>query len=678
MSTLKNNQIYINGGYANGRKRKALHPKVRSIFSSWEAECRAAGLELQFYSGTRTLAHQAELRKEYLAGRNGGIYASPPGSSLHNYSLAVDTRVFDKSTGKYVRKKSILTKVAKIGAKHGLRWGGNFSHTGEQHHFDYSFGLGLSGIKKLYNDKKVDAQDYVIIDGNVNVKKQVSYQYDWKTDIGEEVTEVESEEKEVEKEEPPKKITNVEERPAVGIWQIIKFMADRYSLGQSINDATIAFNQGSLTNFIQKVVQSPWLHFWGDTFEDEYFFMVRKEPFDYNGFSITPQHRYTVGENDVISDDLSWYDGPIYSWYQIIPQGSFLGEENQIFAHVTAVFFEEYAEVWGSKPFSAVSNYINFIKLGDGKIMYEKALEDLRYMVESNAYLPFTRQGTITIRGNARFKRGFWFFYESTREWFYVDGVNHRYVITDAGEEMLTTLKVSRGMETRHLIAPKDKNTKSYFNLILFDDPPPTTKTVKDKVSGSVKSFYFDNDRRYLIDLNETWPPAADTTDLKMQNQISEFPLLRKELHTNNENAIKECVLLIEQNPKATFKSKGWIDSDFGSNNSVLPIERAKTVRRRVVDAYMKKHPTDNRSELEARISVNGYKVANYGDDFKKNQKDETEKSYKIKAKQRIAQFEMESYLKDKEVEEKTKGVNWKVNDEVFKYFLSRKQLNRC
>jgi len=690
MGVAQDNIKFINGGRVVGRTREGLHPDLRQTFMNFLQDAENAGYKLKITSGHRTKEHQQALHNAWYNGGkkngNGGRYAAPPGHTTHELGLAIDVQVFVKEQGAYDEKsqraRKLLKEVGnKFAAKYGLRAGANFSQKNEEGHFDFVGSLGVNGVsakskKGLYIEGG-EKQKYIILDGSkpgttTRVKKN------WSTDIGAESETFEEEQIEFKKREPPKPLRRIEERPAVGIWQIVKVLSDRYSLSQSINDATIAFDQGSLINYVKKVVQEPWLEFSGDTYFDQYYFSVRKEPFDYNGWLALLQY-WTIRENDVIADNINWYNGPIYSWYQIIPSGSFLGDQNQIFAHVTAVFFEEYAEVWGSKPLSVVSNYLNFVKNQDGPIMEEKALEDLRYMIESNCYLPFTREGTITVRGRGIYRRGQKIYYQPTEEVFYIDGVSQSWNITDGGVEYTTTLKVSRGMDRRHLVAPKDRHTKSYWNLILYDNPPPIKKIVKEAVAKDWAQVRFDNDRSYLINPQETWPPSADTRDKKMENQIKNFPNLRNELYKKNLESIEYAVRMIEGNPDAPeFYSRGWIDEDFGNKNSVLPINRAKTLKETVLNAYMKKHPSENRAKLSAKIKTSGNGTATYDDSFKTNLKDTTDEQFKIKAYERLAQFGVEAYEKDKEVEEEVKGVNWKVNDEVFQYFLNRRQLNNC
>ena len=67
-------------------------------------------------------------------------------------------------------------------------------------------------------------------------------------------------------------------------------------------------------------------------------------------------------EDDVIeSADLKFDDSEVYSWYRLTPRGNFFGDSKGIsLLQFPAIFFPEYAEIWGSRPLSIVSNYIDY------------------------------------------------------------------------------------------------------------------------------------------------------------------------------------------------------------------------------------------------------------------------------------------------------------------------------
>lgn len=467
-----------------------LHPDARSIFTQFAYDCKNAGIPIWIFSGLRSFAEQAKLRSLWENDKKNQIQAAEAGSSYHNYGLAIDVYVYDFTKEEFVKDIFLYRKIEPLATKNGLRWLGSRMKK-ENHHFDYNQ-VPTKDLLKAYNEGNTDEQGYVLLSvvDNKKINETIlKITGEWETEIGENL--VKETEVETKKKEKPvrRMISKIETQKATGIWQIIKLVADPYALSQSVNDATIATSQGSLINFVNQVVQQPWLQFFGDTVGDQYYFFARKEPFDYNGWTDLPTIS-AIYEEEVLTDDLKWYDGEVFSWYQIIPRGSFLGEQNLIFAYITAVYFAEYAQIWGSKPNIQVSNYVNFTKIKGKSSMYQKAKEDLRYMVESNMYLPFTRQGTITVRGTTRIKRGYKIFYHPTGEEFYVDSVSTRYNSGDNSSEYITIIQVSRGMKVEFTAAPTSKESKGYFNLILFDENKDNPEDLNWKVNDHVFQYF--------------------------------------------------------------------------------------------------------------------------------------------------------------------------------------------
>lgn len=273
--------------------------------------------------------------------------------------------------------------------------------------------------------------------------------------------------------------TEAKERLAPGIWQITKLLIDSSVEDKQVLDSGISTQQGSLLNFFRKVCQQPLVEFMGDTFGSQYYWIVRKPPFDKE--SITRMIDLTsieLNDEDILSTDLSWNNQAIYSWYQYVPYADLLGiREANLF--MPAVFFPEFAAVWGSRPLCVESNYYNFAYSGrfnsdkpenkqNGDRIIRNAVRDFKYLIESNAYNPFTRRGTITILGDRRIKRGTLVLH-TTGEFFYVDAVTNTYEVTTNGTQRVTTLSVSKGMYASYIYG-KDigDKTMSYFNIIDF------------------------------------------------------------------------------------------------------------------------------------------------------------------------------------------------------------------
>lgn len=284
----------------------------------------------------------------------------------------------------------------------------------------------------------------------------------------------------------PDKETNtnmtVQSRLAPGIWRIVKLLIDDSVANKQVADSSISVQTGSLLNFFRKVCQEPWVEFFGDTYGDMFYYIVRKPPFDKEALTrmldtVTPQ---LINQEDIITTNLGWNDQNIYSWFQLLPVGDFLGSK-ELTSYMPAIYFPEYAAVWGSKPLAIQSNYYNFIQSGrfnndkdenaaNQNNILSNAVADLRYLVESNMYNPFTRRGTITINGTRKIKRGT-FIMHTSGEIFHVDSVTNNYQVTNNSASYSTTLQVSKGLYP-NFIKGQTINGKlySYFNVINFGD----------------------------------------------------------------------------------------------------------------------------------------------------------------------------------------------------------------
>jgi len=309
-----------------------------------------------------------------------------------------------------------------------------------------------------------------------------------------------------------------------GIWRIIEMIFDTAASGRITADNTIATDNGSIINTFRKVCQEPFIEFYGDTYGDKYYFIIRKMPFDEKGYkglvygdvsteeindSVNSNKRITQvtksvndevkknaenrikqrllaqGRNSLISDyvididesdvirDSFVYSNEIYSWYRLIPRG--LGVQNDISSFLLApvVPLDEYAEVWGNKTYTQEYNYcpasIVDDNVKDKNLKYgeSQVFLDLQYIIQSHAYLPFTRQGGITLNGNRTIKRGMFIYYKPTDEIFYVDAVSHSRSLN----ERITTLQVSRGMREKYIKGvmvkfPSGVKKVSYFDIV--------------------------------------------------------------------------------------------------------------------------------------------------------------------------------------------------------------------
>jgi len=191
---------------------------------------------------------------------------------------------------------------------------------------------------------------------------------------------------------------------------------------------------------------------------------------------------YTILSNEIVNSDINFNNQNIYSWYQYYPQFECPGDDMEYM--VPAVFFPEYAAIWGSKSLQLQSQYRSMRGNGfrddvQNNVSNEVAdktclsvLDDLKYIIESNAYAPFVRQGTLTIKGSRRIKRGTFIQVQieaGVDEIFYVESVSQNYDLNGNQVSRTTTLQLSHGMVKKFVESSNKKNAEvSYFNIIDF------------------------------------------------------------------------------------------------------------------------------------------------------------------------------------------------------------------
>jgi len=293
-----------------------------------------------------------------------------------------------------------------------------------------------------------------------------------------------------------------ESTKARGIWQIVKLVIDESVTKRRILDSSLSSANGSLLNFVRKICQEPFVEYYMDTYGDKFYIIVRRPPTNREGYLSLLQGTVSTEEGiptsppgiidieplDVIQESLNFDDSEAYTWYHFTPQASFIGDSsNYSTAAIPALCFEEYGEIWGSKSMDIVHNYSPYLPYDktaskETSILERQVYEDMKFLVDSNAYLPFTRKGTLVVNGDRRLKIGNLVRYKETGEIFKIESVQQSFSISDTSIDRTTTIQVSRGMVEKFIygvdISLNGVITRvSYFDII-NTELDLTTKTV--------------------------------------------------------------------------------------------------------------------------------------------------------------------------------------------------------
>lgn len=304
------------------------------------------------------------------------------------------------------------------------------------------------------------------------------------------------------------------EEEGEGIWSIIKLIIDPSVSNRRLADSSIATDSGSLMNFINKICQQPFVEFFTDTYGDKYHLIVRQPPFNkesykqliYGGVTTEGDSESTkelvidIESGDIISEDLAFSDDDVYSWYRLVPQALYFGEGERIsLNYFPAIYFPEYVEIWGSRAMDMIYNYAPYIPItGLDKekatnYFEQQVYEDIKYLIDCNAYLPFTRKGVITTNGDRRVKRGTTIRHKATGEIFYVDSVTNTFVRQNEMIDRQSIISVSRGMVEKYINDP----VFNYFNII----------------NTSINKEFINKDGNLAVKILSSWKVNRDVFD---------------------------------------------------------------------------------------------------------------------------------------------------------------------
>jgi len=133
---------------------KSLHPKVIDDFRNFITDAEnALGIVIRVSQGYRSFEEQAEL---YALGRTKAgkiVTKAKPGSSYHQYGLAVDLVELVKN-GKELDWNYDMSKLVPYADKYQIAWGGNWSGGFKDYpHFEKTFGWGWRALLDKYNKK---------------------------------------------------------------------------------------------------------------------------------------------------------------------------------------------------------------------------------------------------------------------------------------------------------------------------------------------------------------------------------------------------------------------------------------------------------------------------------------------------------------------------------------------
>jgi uncharacterized protein YcbK (DUF882 family) len=136
-----------------------LHPSVQCKVKNFINEVESTlKIKLRVVSSYRSFSEQTTLYNKGRTTTGSIVTNAKAGKSYHNYGVAID--VCQIKDGRAIWDESMYKKVAPIGKKNGLEWGGDWTSFVDMPHFQYTNGKSTADLLKLYNENN---QDYTKI-----------------------------------------------------------------------------------------------------------------------------------------------------------------------------------------------------------------------------------------------------------------------------------------------------------------------------------------------------------------------------------------------------------------------------------------------------------------------------------------------------------------------------------
>ncbi len=142
---------------------KSLHPKVRADFENFITEAEnALGITIRVTQGMRTFAEQQKIYDQGRTEPGKIVTKAKPGSSYHQYGLAVDLVEIVNGGLDWGYD---MSKLVPFADKYQIQWGGNFPGTFKDHpHFEKHFGINWRQLMLLHDQKNfIPGTEYVNI-----------------------------------------------------------------------------------------------------------------------------------------------------------------------------------------------------------------------------------------------------------------------------------------------------------------------------------------------------------------------------------------------------------------------------------------------------------------------------------------------------------------------------------
>jgi cell wall-associated NlpC family hydrolase len=227
--------------------------------------------------------------------------------------------------------------------------------------------------------------------------------------------------------------------------ELVKMKLDSRDGERLFDDKSFVNFQGSMQSFVKEIVDEPFNQVFWEVYKGEPTMVVRETPFNKTKWRQLTMHE--IDDEDVVLDETGRSDIESYSLFSVGLQSFFNAFDINKTTNVFPLWYEPYFKKHGLKRlhrFTAYAGYGSSEDSGDVSEILKRYQKDL---FNWNIHNPSFFNGSLTVRGDAKYKVGDRLLYQSNEDGrtleFFIESVSHDFVNFS---HWITRLSVTRGL----------------------------------------------------------------------------------------------------------------------------------------------------------------------------------------------------------------------------------------
>lgn len=204
--------------------------------------------------------------------------------------------------------------------------------------------------------------------------------------------------------------------------------------------------QGSIQSFLREISNEPFNQMFWECYDGKAVFTLRETPFNPDNWNALPKHEIT--DKDVVTDSIGRSDIETFTVFSVGVQNFFNGDDVNATTGVFPYWYKPYFDKYGLRRLHRFTGYVGYANSADSTHTATELEKYQKDLFNWNIHNPNFYNGTITVKGDNKYKIGDRLLYKSQEDGrdieFFIESVNHEFVNY---QYWVTKLGVTRGVE---------------------------------------------------------------------------------------------------------------------------------------------------------------------------------------------------------------------------------------